>query len=89
MKNYVLILTNFSFIRNGNANRLRSLKTLPTKSTPVNALRVNIQCCMLICLSMNIVDKVQSNDLMLVFCYRMQFSRRNLLFAAGALVKNV
>ncbi|CAL5204960.1 unnamed protein product [Lathyrus oleraceus] len=42
--------------KNGNANRLRSLKTLPTKSTPVNALR---------------------------------FSRRNLLFAAGALVKNV
>ncbi|KAL5074444.1 hypothetical protein RYX36_013428 [Vicia faba] len=41
--------------KNGN-NRLRSLKTLPTKSTPVNALR---------------------------------FSRRNLLFAAGALVKNV
>ncbi|XP_058785939.1 transcription initiation factor TFIID subunit 5 [Vicia villosa] len=42
--------------KNGNTNRLRSLKTLPTKSTPVNALR---------------------------------FSRRNLLFAAGALVKNV
>ncbi|AES73552.2 putative transcription factor WD40-like family [Medicago truncatula] len=41
--------------KNGNANRLRSLKTLPTKSTPVNTLR---------------------------------FSRRNLLFAAGALAKN-
>lgn len=41
--------------KNGNTNRLRSLKTLPTKSTPVNTLR---------------------------------FSRRNLLFAAGALAKN-
>ncbi|XP_052210285.1 transcription initiation factor TFIID subunit 5 [Diospyros lotus] len=38
----------------GNTNRLRSLKTLPTKSTPV---------------------------------YTLQFSRRNLLFAAGALSK--
>lgn len=62
MKNHVLILTIFSLIRNGNTNRLRSLKTLPTKSTPVNALRVNIQFCMIICLSMNIVNKVQSND---------------------------
>lgn len=41
--------------KNGNTNRLRSLKTLPTKSTPVNTLR---------------------------------FSRRNLLFAAGAFAKN-
>ncbi|XP_027355816.1 transcription initiation factor TFIID subunit 5 isoform X2 [Abrus precatorius] len=40
--------------KSGNANRLRSLKTLPTKSTPVYSLR---------------------------------FSRRNLLFAAGALAK--
>ncbi|CAI9767257.1 unnamed protein product [Fraxinus pennsylvanica] len=40
--------------KNGNTNRLRSLKTLPTKSTPV---------------------------------YALQFSRRNLLFAAGALTK--
>ncbi|KAL9678091.1 hypothetical protein QQ045_015930 [Rhodiola kirilowii] len=38
--------------KNGTTNRLRSLKTLPTKSTPV---------------------------------YSLQFSRRNLLFAAGAL----
>lgn len=42
--------------KGGNTNRLRSLKTLPTKSTPVYALR---------------------------------FSRRNLLFAAGALSKSV
>ncbi|CAI9292148.1 unnamed protein product [Lactuca saligna] len=42
--------------KSGNTNRLRSLKTLPTKSTPVYALR---------------------------------FSRRNLLFAAGALSTNV
>ncbi|CAL0327175.1 unnamed protein product [Lupinus luteus] len=42
--------------KSGNASRLRSLKTLPTKSTPVSALR---------------------------------FSRRNLLFAAGALAKSV
>ncbi|KAK7410218.1 hypothetical protein VNO78_00827 [Psophocarpus tetragonolobus] len=41
--------------KGGNANRLRSLKTLPTKSTPVYSLR---------------------------------FSRRNLLFAAGALAKS-
>ncbi|KAF7817300.1 transcription initiation factor TFIID subunit 5 [Senna tora] len=41
--------------KSGNTNRLRSLKTLPTKSTPVSSLR---------------------------------FSRRNLLFAAGALSKN-
>lgn len=41
--------------KSGNTNRLRSLKTLPTKSTPVSSLR---------------------------------FSRRNLLFAAGALAKN-
>ncbi|KAL1562867.1 Transcription initiation factor TFIID subunit 5, variant 2 [Salvia divinorum] len=40
--------------KNGNISRLRSLKTLPTKSTPV---------------------------------YALQFSRRNLLFAAGALSK--
>ncbi|XP_073122677.1 transcription initiation factor TFIID subunit 5 isoform X1 [Henckelia pumila] len=40
--------------KSGSANRLRSLKTLPTKSTPV---------------------------------YALQFSRRNLLFAAGALSK--
>ncbi|KAG2316689.1 hypothetical protein Bca52824_019811 [Brassica carinata] len=40
--------------KNGNQNRLRSLRTFPTKSTPVHALR---------------------------------FSRRNLLFAAGALSK--
>ncbi|MED6184494.1 Transcription initiation factor TFIID subunit 5 [Stylosanthes scabra] len=40
--------------KSGNASRLRSLKTFPTKSTPVYALR---------------------------------FSRRNLLFAAGALAK--
>ncbi|CAN7089745.1 transcription initiation factor TFIID subunit 5 isoform X1 [Brassica rapa] len=40
--------------KNGNTNRLRSLRTFPTKSTPVHALR---------------------------------FSRRNLLFAAGALSK--
>ncbi|KAG8379567.1 hypothetical protein BUALT_Bualt07G0102400 [Buddleja alternifolia] len=40
--------------KNGNASRLRSLLTLPTKSTPV---------------------------------YSLQFSRRNLLFAAGALSK--
>ncbi|GMI95110.1 TBP-associated factor 5 [Hibiscus trionum] len=42
--------------KSGNPNRLRSLKTLPTKSTPVYSLR---------------------------------FSRRNLLFAAGVLSKNV
>ncbi|OMO61582.1 hypothetical protein CCACVL1_23405 [Corchorus capsularis] len=42
--------------KSGNANRLRSLKTLPTKSTPVLNLR---------------------------------FSRRNLLFAAGALSRNM
>ncbi|XVF89392.1 hypothetical protein PTKIN_Ptkin19aG0126700 [Pterospermum kingtungense] len=42
--------------KSGNPNRLRLLKTLPTKSTPVYSLR---------------------------------FSRRNLLFAAGALSKNV
>nr|XP_043629689.1 transcription initiation factor TFIID subunit 5 [Erigeron canadensis]XP_043629690.1 transcription initiation factor TFIID subunit 5 [Erigeron canadensis] len=42
--------------KSGNTNRLRSLKTLPTKSTPVYSLR---------------------------------FSRRNLLFAAGALSANV
>ncbi|GKU87364.1 hypothetical protein SLEP1_g1772 [Rubroshorea leprosula] len=42
--------------KSGNPNRLRSLKTLPTKSTPVYSLR---------------------------------FSRRNLLFAAGALSKNL
>ncbi|KAL8502211.1 hypothetical protein ACS0TY_021358 [Phlomoides rotata] len=41
-------------IKSGSASRLRSLKTLPTKSTPV---------------------------------YALQFSRRNLLFAAGALSK--
>ncbi|XP_061365258.1 transcription initiation factor TFIID subunit 5-like isoform X3 [Gastrolobium bilobum] len=41
--------------KSGNTNRLRSLKTLPTKSTPVYSLR---------------------------------FSRRNLLFAAGALAKS-
>ncbi|XP_047167667.1 transcription initiation factor TFIID subunit 5 [Vigna umbellata] len=41
--------------KSGNANRLRSLKTLATKSTPVYSLR---------------------------------FSRRNLLFAAGALAKS-
>lgn len=41
--------------KNGNLNRLRSLKTLPTKSTPVFSLR---------------------------------FSRRNLLFAAGAICKS-
>ncbi|KAH1244705.1 hypothetical protein AAZX31_06G059200 [Glycine max] len=41
--------------KGGSANRLRSLKTLPTKSTPVYSLR---------------------------------FSRRNLLFAAGALSKS-
>ncbi|XP_022936938.1 transcription initiation factor TFIID subunit 5 isoform X3 [Cucurbita maxima] len=41
--------------KSGTANRLRSLKTLPTKSTPVYSLR---------------------------------FSRRNLLFAAGALSKS-
>ncbi|KAI6680339.1 hypothetical protein NL676_034220 [Syzygium grande] len=40
--------------KSGNTSRLRSLKTLPTKSTPV---------------------------------YTLQFSRRNLLFAAGALSK--
>ncbi|GFP82620.1 transcription initiation factor TFIID subunit 5 [Phtheirospermum japonicum] len=40
--------------KSGSTNRLRSLKTLPTKSTPV---------------------------------YALQFSRRNLLFAAGALSK--
>ncbi|XP_030523603.1 transcription initiation factor TFIID subunit 5 isoform X1 [Rhodamnia argentea] len=40
--------------KSGNTSRLRSLKTLPTKSTPV---------------------------------YALQFSRRNLLFAAGALSK--
>ncbi|RID76685.1 hypothetical protein BRARA_B03647 [Brassica rapa] len=40
--------------KNGNSNRLRSLRTFPTKSTPVHALR---------------------------------FSRRNLLFAAGAISK--
>ncbi|KAF3538217.1 hypothetical protein F2Q69_00025101 [Brassica cretica] len=40
---------------NGNSNRLRSLRTFPTKSTPVHALR---------------------------------FSRRNLLFAAGAVSKH-
>lgn len=28
-------------IRNGNSNRLRSLRTFPTKSTPVHALRVS------------------------------------------------
>uniref|UniRef100_A0A5B7C3A7 Putative transcription initiation factor TFIID subunit 5 n=1 Tax=Davidia involucrata TaxID=16924 RepID=A0A5B7C3A7_DAVIN len=42
--------------KTGNTNRLRSLKTLPTKSTPV---------------------------------YTLQFSRRNLLFAAGVLSKSV
>ncbi|XVE71255.1 hypothetical protein DITRI_Ditri10aG0136100 [Diplodiscus trichospermus] len=42
--------------KSGNPNRLRSLKTLPTKSSPVYSLR---------------------------------FSRRNLLFAAGVLSKNV
>ncbi|PWA56488.1 TBP-associated factor 5 [Artemisia annua] len=42
--------------KTGNTNRLRSLKTLPTKSTPVYSLR---------------------------------FSRRNLLFASGALSPNV
>ncbi|KAK8479291.1 hypothetical protein V6N13_051608 [Hibiscus sabdariffa] len=42
--------------KSGNPNRLRSLKTLPTKSTPV---------------------------------YSLQFSRRNLLFAAGVLSKKV
>ncbi|XVE97345.1 hypothetical protein REPUB_Repub03eG0011600 [Reevesia pubescens] len=42
--------------KSGNPNRLRSLKTLPTKSTPVHSLR---------------------------------FSRRNLLFAAGVLSKNI
>ncbi|KAI8569275.1 hypothetical protein RHMOL_Rhmol02G0266300 [Rhododendron molle] len=42
--------------KTGSTNRLRSLKTLPTKSTPV---------------------------------YSLQFSRRNLLFAAGVLSKNV
>ncbi|KZV57940.1 protein with unknown function [Dorcoceras hygrometricum] len=41
--------------KSGSTNRLRSLKTLPTKSTPV---------------------------------YALQFSRRNLLFAAGALSKH-
>ncbi|XP_071920810.1 transcription initiation factor TFIID subunit 5 isoform X4 [Coffea arabica] len=41
--------------KTGSINRLRSLKTLPTKSTPV---------------------------------YSLQFSRRNLLFAAGVLSKN-
>ncbi|XP_028789010.1 transcription initiation factor TFIID subunit 5 isoform X2 [Neltuma alba] len=41
--------------KSGSTNRLRSLKTLPTKSTPVSSLR---------------------------------FSRRNLLFAAGALARN-
>lgn len=41
--------------KTGSINRLRSLKTLPTKSTPV---------------------------------YALQFSRRNLLFAAGVLSKN-
>ncbi|KAK7290770.1 hypothetical protein RIF29_05448 [Crotalaria pallida] len=40
--------------KSGNASRVRSLKTLPTKSTPVSSLR---------------------------------FSRRNLLFAAGAIAK--
>jgi len=30
----------FDVGRSGNANRLRSLKTLPTKSTPVYSLRV-------------------------------------------------
>ncbi|KAI4316394.1 hypothetical protein L6164_024378 [Bauhinia variegata] len=42
--------------KSGNANRLRSLKSLPTRSTPV---------------------------------YSLQFSRRNLLFAAGALAKSI
>ncbi|KAH7839702.1 hypothetical protein Vadar_007575 [Vaccinium darrowii] len=42
--------------KTGSTNRLRSLKTLPTKSTPV---------------------------------YSLQFSRRNLLFAAGVLSKNI
>ncbi|KAK0571240.1 hypothetical protein LWI29_012996 [Acer saccharum] len=42
--------------KSGNPNRLRSLKTLPTKSTPV---------------------------------YSLQFSRRNLLFAAGVLSKSL
>ncbi|XP_022729245.1 transcription initiation factor TFIID subunit 5-like [Durio zibethinus] len=42
--------------KSGNPNRLRSLKTLPTKSTPV---------------------------------YSLQFSRRNLLFGAGVLSKNM
>ncbi|GLT85250.1 hypothetical protein SLE2022_034440 [Rubroshorea leprosula] len=42
--------------KSGSANRLRSLKTLPTKSTPV---------------------------------YSLQFSKRNLLFAAGTLSKNM
>lgn len=44
--------------KNGNTNRLRSLKTLPTKSTPVNTLRVNVQYCMIICLSVDIVDNL-------------------------------
>ncbi|KAL3617649.1 Transcription initiation factor TFIID subunit 5 [Castilleja foliolosa] len=49
-------LTRTEETRNGNTSRLRSLKTLPTKSTPV---------------------------------YALQFSRRNLLFATGALSKQL
>ena len=37
-----LTLYLFLIIRTGSTNRLRSLKTLPTKSTPVYSLQVNI-----------------------------------------------
>lgn len=63
--------------KSGNASRLRSLKTLPTKSTPVYDLQViETTSISFVCVKIHVKNNCVPH---------FQFSRRNLLFAAGAL----
>ncbi|KAK8535205.1 hypothetical protein V6N12_056734 [Hibiscus sabdariffa] len=79
--------------KTGNPNRLRSLKTLPTKSTPVYSLRVNFEMFIFLCCyatSSIVVCSVKVSDInVFQLIVSEQFSRRNLLFAAGVLSKKV
>ncbi|KAK4375211.1 hypothetical protein RND71_005888 [Anisodus tanguticus] len=67
--------------KSGSNNRLRSLKTLPTKATPVYALHVRIIMIVSFC------GFIMGSSKSCMF-YSGQFSRRNLLFAAGAFSKS-
>jgi len=81
----------FHISRSGNTNRLRSLKSLPTKSASVYSLQVHSLITHSLFTNPWLLLIQLFKDLTTVltlYCVPEQFSRRNLLFAAGALAKS-